>query len=363
MKILTILGTRPEIIRLSLIIPKLDQYASRHILVHTGQNDDQALSDIFFKQMGIRLPDYHIHHGAHSFGKQIGKMFAEVEEILLREKPDRVLLLGDTNSALCTILAERMGFPVYHMEAGNRCFDANVPEEINRKIIDSISSFNLPYTEWSRQNLLREGVPSQRIWVSGNPIYEVLNHFQESIDKSDILQKIGLEKEKYVLVTTHRAENVDHTLHLKTIVNGLRLVAERTGLPVICSVHPRTRSRLKQNNIDPCHPNLIFHSPFGFFDFVKLQKNARAVVTDSGTVQEESCIFGVPAVTIRKSTERPETVACGSNTISGLDSERIAHCVELMIHSRHSWNCPEGYLDPHVSTKVVNMLLGGLNHV
>ncbi|MDR6224333.1 non-hydrolyzing UDP-N-acetylglucosamine 2-epimerase [Desmospora profundinema] len=362
MKIMTILGTRPEIIRLSLIIHKLDQYASRHILVHTGQNHDCSLSDIFFKQLGIRSPDYHIHSGTHSFGKQVATMFAKVEEVLLREKPDRILILGDTNSALCAILAERMGFPVYHMEAGNRCYDPAVPEELNRKIIDTASSFNLPYTEWSRQNLLREGIPSHRIWVSGNPIYEVLEHYREAIDNSDLLQTMRLTKGGYILVTVHRAENVDNATHLRKIVKGLHLVADQTEIPVICSIHPRTQTRLKQNNIDVSHRQLVFHAPFSFFDFVKLQKNARVVVTDSGTVQEESCIFGVPAVTIRKSTERPETIACGSNTVSGLEPDRIAACVQLMNRSG-PWQCPDGYLDPHVSTKVVNMIFGGLNHV
>ncbi|PTM58851.1 non-hydrolyzing UDP-N-acetylglucosamine 2-epimerase [Desmospora activa] len=362
MKIMTILGTRPEIIRLSLIIHQLDRYASRHVLVHTGQNGDKSLSDIFFKQMGIRAPNYQIPVGSYSFGTQLGTMFAEVEAILLQEKPDRILMLGDTNSALCAIVAERMGIPVYHMEAGNRCYDAAVPEELNRKIIDTVSSFNLPYTEWSRQNLLREGIPSHRIWVSGNPIYEVLEHYRNEIDKSDILREMGLKAGTYTLVTAHRAENVDNSDHLQKIVESLRLIADQTEMPVICSVHPRTRARLTQNQITSSHPNVIFHPPFGFFDFVKLQKNARVVVTDSGTVQEESCIFGVPAVTIRKSTERPETVTCGSNTVSGLDPTRIAACVEFMTHAKE-WQCPEGYLDPLVSTKVVNMILGGINHV
>ncbi|SEN11994.1 non-hydrolyzing UDP-N-acetylglucosamine 2-epimerase [Lihuaxuella thermophila] len=363
MKVMTILGTRPEIIRLSLVIKKLDLLAARHVLVHTGQNYDHSLSSIFFKQLRVRTPDYHLQAGSHTFGGQVGQMFADVETIITKEEPDRILVLGDTNSALCAILAERMGIPVYHMEAGNRCYDPSVPEEINRKLIDSVSSFNLPYTEMSRQNLLREGISPQRIWVTGNPIYEVLQAFQLEIDQSDILQKMRVDEKNYILVTSHRAENVDNKERLQCIVEALQLIAEQQQMPVICSVHPRTRQRLKQFGIDVHHPLVIFSEPFGFFDFVKLQKHARCVVTDSGTVQEESCIFGVPAVTIRQSTERPETVICGSNTVSGIDSKRIAACVELMMQTVHSWTCPEGYTDPDVSTKVVNLVLGGQCYV
>lgn len=362
MKIMTIVGTRPEIIRLSLIIKKLDRLV-QHIIVHTGQNYDRLLHDIFFEELGVRRPDYQIHLNSHSFGKQVGTMLTKVETVIHQEKPDRILLLGDTNSALCAVLAERMGIPVYHMEAGNRCYDPSVPEEINRKLIDSISSFNLPYTEGSRQNLLREGIPPNRIWITGNPIFEVLQHYQPAIDKSYILDKLGLKTKEFILVTAHRTENVDDPKRLTNIMEGLGLVADRLGIPVICSVHPRTRDCLSRFGIPTDHPGLIFSPPFSFFEFIKLQKHARCVVTDSGTVQEESCIFGVPAVTIRQSTERPETVVCGSNTISGLDKKRIAECVELMIGSYHSWTLPKGYADPSVSTKVVKLILGGQNYV
>jgi UDP-N-acetylglucosamine 2-epimerase (non-hydrolysing) len=359
-KVMTILGTRPEIIRLSLIIEKLDKLAERHVLVHTGQNYDRSLSDVFFEEMGVRKPDHKIRMLSHTFGGQVGTMFAEVEKIISAEKPDRILILGDTNSALCAILAERLGVPVYHMEAGNRCFDLQVPEEINRKIIDSVSTFNLPYTPMSRENLLREGVPSDRIWVSGNPIYEVLQHYMPAIERSGILTDMGLKKKQYLMVTAHRAENVDHPDRLNHIVKALELLADRLQLPIICSVHPRTRSRLDQYAIKADHPLIRFCRPFGFFDFIHLQKYARCVITDSGTVQEESCIFGVPSVTIRRSTERPETVLCGSNTVSGLDSDRIADCVQLMIRTASNWTIPEGYADPIVSTKIVNMILGGM---
>jgi UDP-N-acetylglucosamine 2-epimerase (non-hydrolysing) len=363
MKVMTILGTRPELIRLSRVIPRLDLLASQHVLVHTGQNYDRLLSDVFFEELGIREPDHQIQLDGHSFGSQVGTMFSEVEQLLLAKRPDRILVLGDTNSALCAVLAERLGIPVFHMEAGNRCYDMTVPEEVNRKIIDAVSSYNLPYTPVARENLLREGIEPQRVWVSGNPIYEVLEHYRERIERSDIVERLGLAANQYILVTAHRAENVDSERRLRNIVTGLKLVAEQTGLTLVCSVHPRTRSRFRQFSLDPSHPLIKWCEPFGFFDFVQLQKKARCVVTDSGTVQEESCLLGVPAVTIRQSTERPETVLCGSNTVSGLEPERIAACVRLMIGASRSWECPEGYKDPNVSMKVAHFILGGLRHV
>lgn len=363
MKVMTILGTRPEIIRLSLVIPKLDASSKRHVLVHTGQNYDRSLSELFFEQMRIRKPDHLIHLSSHSFGQQIGQIFSEVEKRIELEKPDRILVLGDTNSALCAVLGERMGIPVYHMESGNRCYDNTVPEEINRKMIDAVSSFNMPYTELSRENLIREGIPARRIWVSGNPIYEVIEHYKEDIYTSDILGQLNLMPQQYILVTTHRAENVDNQHRLRNIFQGLNQVADRLQIPIICSIHPRTRDRLKRYGISGHHDLITFSQPFGFFDFIKLQSNARCVITDSGTVQEESCILGVPSVTIRQSTERPETVVCGSNVVAGLDAHRIADCVDLMIQNQHTWVCPEGYRDPNVSAKVVNYVLGGLTHV
>lgn len=363
LKVMTILGTRPEVIRLSLIIRKLDVLADKHILVHTGQNYDRYLSDIFFEEMKIRNPDYKIHLSSYSFGQQVGQMFAEIEKIISKEEPDRILVLGDTNSALCAVLGERMGIPVYHMEAGNRCNDTTVPEEINRKVIDSISSYNLPYTSMSRENLLREGIPSHRIWVSGNPIYEVLAYYKKEIDQRNILQIMGIEKGKYILVTTHRAENVSNKHRLEQIVEGLHLLAQRIEHPIICSVHPRTRDAMMQFGIKIKDSRILFSEPFGFFDFIKLQQHALCVITDSGTVQEESCLFGVPAVTIRQSTERPETIVCGSNIISGLEAKQIADCVERMILLQPTWTCPEGYEDPNVSTKILNFVLGGLSYV
>lgn len=363
MRVMTVLGTRPEIIRLSLIIKKLDEFASGHILVHTGQNYDQLLSDVFFQQMNVRTPNYHLNIQAHSFGKQIGHMFEQVEQLIYHEKPDVMLVLGDTNSALCAILGARLQIPVYHMEAGNRCYDPLVPEETNRKIIDSISSFNLPYTPGSRENLLREGMAPQRIWVSGNPIYEVIQHYRSETDSSAVLQQLGVREREYLLVTAHRAENVDNEERLKEIFTALNSLADEWQMPVICSVHPRTRERLQQSHLNLQSKYLKLCRPFGFFDFIQLQKHARCVLTDSGTVQEESCLFHVPSVTVRQSTERPETVICGSNIVSGVVATNIMDSVRLAMKSTRDWPLPEGYEDTNVSMKVIRFILGGVRHV
>ncbi|GGA35933.1 non-hydrolyzing UDP-N-acetylglucosamine 2-epimerase [Paenibacillus physcomitrellae] len=363
MKIMTILGTRPEIIRLSLIIPLLDRFADQHILVHTGQNFTASLSGVFFSELGLRAPDYVLQDRQASLGEQLAAMFAGMEDILNNERPDKVLLLGDTNSALCAVLAERMGIPVIHMEAGNRCFDLDVPEEKNRKVIDAISSINMPYTEQSKQHLIREGVPGPRIVLTGNPIYEVMKHFEPQVEASDVLGRLGLAPGEYFLVTTHRAENVDRPEHLLEIMKGLNAVAEEYGLPLICSLHPRTKSKMGKDFNLAMHKLVQFHEPFGFFDFVKLERHAKCALTDSGTVQEECCIMHVPTVTLRKTTERPETVDCGSNIVSGLDAQAIAKAVRIMTASDTDWEVPGGYLTEHVSQKVVKFLLGGKMHV
>lgn len=362
MKIMTILGTRPEIIRLSLVIKKLDKYAKKHILVHTGQNFTSSLSAIFFDQLQVRQPDYILKDSEQSLGEQLSTMYKHIEAIILKEKPDKVLVLGDTNSGLSAILAERMGIPVVHMEAGNRCFDLEVPEEKNRRVIDAISSINLPYTVQSKENLLREGVPSHRIFISGNPINEVLKHYQKQINKSNILKDLGLEKNNYFLMTIHRSENVDFPDRLMEIMDGVNKVAEAFQKRIICSIHPRTKSRIKSSTFK-MHHLVEFHEPFGFFDFVKLEENARCVLTDSGTVQEECCLFHVPTVTIRKTTERPETITCGSNMLSGINAEQILNSVHLMINQPATWSIPLGYEDMDVSEKVMKILLGGMKIV
>lgn len=357
MKIVTILGTRPEIIRLSLIIKKLDKLA-HHVLVHTGQNYEESLNDVFFKELDIRNADYFMGVRSASLGEQIAKILEGTERILKLENPDKVLLLGDTNSCLSAIIAERMRIPVYHLEAGNRCFDLKVPEEINRKIIDSVSSHAIPYTPGSRENLLNEGIHPSRIFVSGNPIYEVLCHCEGRVEQSGILERLKLESGKYFLLTAHRAENVDVRERLMQIFEGLDKINKKYGLPVVCSVHPRTKNKLQQFNIDIANEQIRLYEPFGFFDFVKLEKNALCVLTDSGTVQEECCIFNVPTVTVRDSTERPETVQCGSNIVSGVNAEKILACTQAMLAGRRTWKYPEGYIDENVSEKVAKHIVG-----
>jgi UDP-N-acetylglucosamine 2-epimerase (non-hydrolysing) len=359
MRVITILGTRPEIIRLSLIIKKLDQFCDKHVLVHTGQNFTKNLSDIFFEELDIRKPDYHLYNEKNTLGNQLATMYKELEQIIQVEKPDKALVLGDTNSGLSAILLERKGIPVIHMEAGNRCYDLQVPEEKNRRVIDAISTFNLPYTPNSKENLIREGIPNHRIMVSGNPINEVLTYYKDKIEQSHILKNLNLKERDYFVVTTHRAENVDHIKHLSEILHALNKVAEKYQKRIICSIHPRTRSKLQHIQQITLHPLVEFHEPFGFFDFIKLQKNAYCVLTDSGTVQEESCIFHVPAVTIRNSTERPETVECGSNIVSGIDRNSILRAVDVMVSKPPNWDLPTGYGDENVSDKVVKFVLGG----
>lgn len=363
MKIVTILGTRPEIIRLSLIIQKLDQWADQHILVHTGQNFTPSLSNVFFDELGLREPDYRFLEQQQSLAGQLATMYKELERLFLAEKPDKVLVLGDTNSGLSAILAERMGIPVFHMEAGNRCFDKNVPEEVNRITIDAVSSVNLPYTKNSKDNLLMEGIPIKRIYVTGNPIYEVLNHYEANIRNSTVVKDLKLKKNDYFLVTVHRAENVDDPERLHGILTGIDQVAKKHKKRVICSLHPRTASKLEKKTAATLSPYVEFHEPFGFFDFVQLEKNAKLVLTDSGTVQEECCIFQVPTVTTRTTTERPETVECGSNSLSGVRPEQIFKTATVMLKRKSGWSCPEGYMDPNVSDKVVKLLLGGIGVV
>jgi len=353
LKIMTILGTRPEIIRLCVLIKKLD-LSCDHILLHTGQNYDNALHDIFFQDLDLRLPDIQLTSKAKSFGKQLSLILSKVEKEILEQKPDKVLILGDTNSGLAAILAERLGIPVYHMEAGNRCYDLKVPEEKNRKVIDAIASYNLPYTPNSRENLIKEGFPKERIFTCGNPIYEVLTQYKEQIDESNILDRFGLVPGKFITVTAHRAENVDNEKRLRNVVSALETIAK--SYPVIVSVHPRTQNKIKTFGIKT--KNLIMEKPFGFFDFVKLESSSKCVITDSGTVQEECCLFDVPTITIRDTTERPETVECGSNIVSGLETEDILRCFNVMQAANLKWDYPIGYKDLRVSDKVVQFLLG-----
>jgi UDP-N-acetylglucosamine 2-epimerase (non-hydrolysing) len=356
MKVLTIFGTRPEIIRLSAVIRTLDRFCT-HVLVHTGQNYDPRLSDVFFEELAVRSPDAHMGIGhAGGFGAQAGAILEKAGEVLERERPDRVLILGDTTSGLSAIVAARMGIPVYHMEAGNRCYDDRVPEEINRRVIDHSSAVLMPYTHRSKENLVREGIERERIFVIGNPIYEVLQHYTAQIDASDVLRRLDVSDRGYLLVTLHRAENVDRADRLERIFRALEAAGRRRGLPVLVSVHPRTADRMRHFGVGGEGTHLL--PPFGFLDFVRLEKQAAAVLTDSGTVQEECAIFGVPNVTLRDVTERPETVECGSNVLSGSDGEDIERALALALDTGTGWTPPAEYLVPHVSRTVAKIVLG-----
>lgn len=357
MKIMTVLGTRPEIIRLSLIIPLLDRRAD-HVLVHTGQNYAVSLSDVFFDELGIREPDVYLGIRRGSFGAQIGAILEAAEKLFLEHRPDRLLILGDTNSALVAIVAKRLGIPVYHMEAGNRCFDDRVPEEVNRRIIDHSSTVLLPYTERSKANLVREGFPENRIYVTGNPIGQVLNRYADRITVSTVLDDLGLAEGEYFLVTAHRAENVDDPQRLANLLKALSALHREYGHPVVVSVHPRTRSQAERHGLDLDIEGIRFMEPLGFFDFVRLEESAACVLTDSGTVQEETCILQVPNVTIRDVTERPETLDVGSGILTGTDPDRIVDAVALVTGQSSLWKPPAEYRAPFVAETVSRIVLG-----
>lgn len=347
-RILTILGTRPEIIRLSRILPKLDHWCDHRVL-HTGQNYDPNLNDIFFSQLRLRHPDQ-VLHSRGTLAQQLAETFVGVEQYLEQFRPHAVVILGDTNSGLSAVICERLGYPVYHMEAGNRCWDLAVPEERNRRIIDHACTMNMPYTELSRQNLLREGMPTDRIVVTGNPIREVINHYASDIQYSTVLDQLDLVPGQYMVATAHRAENVDDPQRLHSIMRILNTVSE--CMPVVFSCHPRTRQRLTTD----LSPQVRVLDPMGFFDWARLERDSRLALTDSGTVQEEMCLFHKPTITIRNTTERPETVACGSNLVAGLDHDHVIHCVEQALHMQ-DWLVPQEYLQTNVSDVVVNQLL------
>jgi len=356
MKVVTLFGTRPEIIRLSAVIRMLDRFCT-NVLVHTGQNYDPLLSDVFFQELAVRLPDVHLGiRDSSGFASQAAAILEKSGEVLLRERPDRVLILGDTTSGLSAIVAARLGIPVYHMEAGNRCYDDRVPEEINRRVIDHSSMVLMPYTERSKDNLVREGIERERIFVTGNPIFEVLNHYQQEIDSSRVLERLGVTEKGYLLVTLHRAENVDRPARLARILGALAAAGQAHALPVLVSVHPRTADRMKEFGV--AGSGLTLLRPLGFFDFVRLEKRARAVLSDSGTVQEECAIFGVPNVTLRDVTERAETVECGSNVLSGSGPEDIARALALALDAGTDWSAPREYIVPRVSRTVAKIVLG-----
>ncbi len=358
MKIMTIFGTRPEIIRLCPLLKILDQHCGEHITVHTGQNYHESLSDIFIKDLDVRPPDVHFGIKSKSLGEQLGLIMSKTDEVLEKYQPEKVLILGDTNSALSAIVAARRGIPVYHMEAGNRCYDNRVPEEVNRRIVDHSSAILLPYTQRSKENLVREGIERERIFVTGNPIKEVLDIFSGQIEQSDCLEKFAVEPFDYFLVTLHRAENVDVPLRIRQIFAAFSRLVEKFDKKILISLHPRTAEKLNQFGVEPESEKIQLLEPLGFFDFVKLEKNALAVLTDSGTVQEECAIFGVPNVTMRDVTERPETIEAGSNILSGAETEAIVRAVELAISQPADWSPPPEYLVENVARTVGKILLG-----
>ncbi|MCI6067308.1 MAG: UDP-N-acetylglucosamine 2-epimerase (non-hydrolyzing) [Galactobacillus timonensis] len=357
LKVMTILGTRPEIIRLSETIKACDRYFD-HVLVHTGQNYDPRLNDIFFQDLDLRKPDYYLDCVGKNLGETMGNILAKSYDVMLKEQPDAVLVLGDTNSALSAICAKRLKTPIFHMEAGNRCWDWNVSEMINRKVVDAISDINLPYTENSRRYLLSEGIDGKTVFVTGSPMTEVLHKHMDQINNSKVLEQLGLEKGKYILVSAHREENIDIEENFMSLMTAINNVAERYQMPVIYSTHPRSRKWIEKRNFkfNPLVRNL---EPFGFFDYNHLQMNAYCVLSDSGTLSEESAILNFPGVLVRTSTERPEALDAGSVVIGGITTESIEQALDLsvsMFENREPNGFPRDYTDENVSIKVVKLI-------
>jgi len=360
MKVLTVLGTRPEIIRLSCVMARLDAFVE-HQIVHTGQNYDYELNEIFFRDLKVRKPDHFLNVDTSSLGRVYGDLLAKSEAVFQAERPDAVLILGDTNSALAGLMARRMKIPIYHMEAGNRCFDLNVPEEVNRKILDHLSDFNLVYTEHARRHLLAEGIPHRRIYLTGSPMYEVLMTHLEAINASPVLRELGLEPGHFLLVSAHREENVDHSANLRNLLLALDQAASAFDMPVIVSTHPRTRKRLEQLADWTTSDRVRFLKPFGFLDYVHLEKNAACVISDSGTICEESSILNFPAITCRNSIERPEAMDAGTIVVTGLDPETIISSIRLQIaafSSKIASPIPSEYQVSNTSWRVAKLITG-----
>ena len=361
LKVATVVGTRPEIIRLSRVTALLDDYVNQ-VIVHTGQNYDYELNEIFYTDMNIRKPDYYLNIAASSPGSAVGDIIKKTEEVLVKEKPDALLILGDTNSCLSAYMAKRMHITIFHMEAGNRCFDFNVPEEINRRIVDHISDFNLVYTEHARRHLIAEGLPQRRIYLTGSPMNEVIGFYENKIAGSKILDELKLEKRKYFAASVHREENVDNPDNLARIIASLNKVAKEYQYPVIVSTHPRTMKKLKEySNSEKLNPLIKFLKPFGFTDYIALQKNAVCVISDSGTISEESAVLSFPAISIRRSMERPEAQDAGTIILSGLDADIILSSIEAVIDEHSKAGCteiPDEYNIKNTSQRVVNLILG-----
>lgn len=362
MKVMTILGTRPEIIRLSRVMAALDKVVD-HRIVHTGQNYDFELNEIFFEELGVRQPDHFLSVDTSSLGKCLGEILIKSEEVLIEEKPDAVLVLGDTNSAIATIMAKRMKIPTYHMEAGNRCFDANVPEEINRKLVDHVADFNLVYTEHARRHLISEGLPQRFIYLTGSPMREVLDHSQPKIEESRVLENLGLEAGRFFIVSVHREENVDNQESLEKVLNVLDSLWKEFQYPVVVSTHPRTRSRLERLGRLGENGGIRFMKPFGFFDYNRLQMSAFCAISDSGTISEESAIQDFPAVTLRRSIERPEALDTGTISLTGLDPDVVTRAVRIATGGREVFSgsereIPEEYKVRNTSERVVRLITG-----
>ncbi|MCC7075670.1 MAG: UDP-N-acetylglucosamine 2-epimerase (non-hydrolyzing) [Acidimicrobiia bacterium] len=359
MKVVTFVGTRPEIIRLSRVMARLDEHVE-HVLVHTGQNWDAGLRDVFFEDLSLRRPDIELGVRHDSLGTAIGDIVSGSERVLLAERPDAMLVLGDTNSALSAVMGRRVGVPIFHMEAGNRCFDWRVPEETNRRIVDHVSHYNLCYTEGARANLLREGLDAARVFVTGSPMREVLDHYRALIDKSPVLDRLGLEPGRDLVASLHREENVDPVENLGRLVAGLNALAATHDLPVGLSTHPRTRLRLTETGL-ATDPRVLVEEPFGYLDYVRLQEKSRCVISDSGTISEESAILGFPAVTPREAMERPEALDAGSMTLVGLEPADLVSAVEVAVSVHESDGPPPpppGYEVTNCSVRVLRLITG-----
>jgi UDP-N-acetylglucosamine 2-epimerase len=359
LKVMTIVGTRPEVIRLSRVIDKLDRHCD-HVLVHTGQNFDYELNEIFFVELGIRRPDVFLGAAGATAAETIGNVIIAADRVLRERRPDALLLLGDTNSSLAAISAKRLKIPIFHMEAGNRCFDFRVPEEINRRIVDHIADINLPYSSIAREYLLREGLPPECIITTGSPMREVIEHNWEKIRGSDVLTRLKLSEQRYFLVSLHREENVDAPDSLRGLLELLSHLAEKYVVPVVVSTHPRTRQRIDAQGLS-VHPGVLLHKPFGFCEYVNLQINARAVLSDSGTITEESSILNFPALNLRQVHERPEGFEEASVMMAGLDADRVEQALGVLAEQKRgadrSLRMVKDYEPTNVSDKVLRIIL------
>jgi UDP-N-acetylglucosamine 2-epimerase len=367
LKVITIVGTRPEIIRLSRVMAALDtSLAIEHIIVHTGQNYDYELNQIFFDDLGIRKPDYFLNAAGITATETIGNILIKVDPLLEEISPDAFLVLGDTNSCLCAIPAKKRQIPIFHMEAGNRCFDQRVPEETNRKIVDHISDVNLPYSDIAREYLLREGLPADRIIKIGSPMFEVLNHYMPFIEASHVLNRLALQKQKYFVVSAHREENINNQSNFNSLINLLNLVAEKYDLPVIVSTHPRTRKMINIAGLE-LHKNIQLLKPLGFSDYNALQLHSKAVLSDSGTISEESSILNFPALNIRQAHERPEAMEEASVMMVGLNAERVLHgLLQLESQKRgegRTFRSVADYSMPNVSDKMVRIIISYTDYI